>query len=73
MNSAKPRAMPGAGSTYIAEIVGGQADGEAFLRSLNECTPPDALADRVASMIDSRAKLRGFCRALQKKLERLPK
>ena len=51
-------------------IVGGQ-DGNRFIRGLRESyCEPDALATRLQEIADDAARTRGFCRALQKFMER---
>ena len=51
-------------------IVGGQ-DGNSFIRGLRESyCEPDALATRLLEIADDAATMRGFCRALQKYIER---
>ena len=51
-------------------IVGGQ-DGNSFIRGLRESyCEPDALATRLQEIADDAARTRGFCRALQKFIER---
>ena len=51
-------------------IVGGQ-EGNRFIRGLRESyCEPDALATRLQEIADDAATMRGFCRALQKFIER---
>lgn len=61
-------------STFISEIIAGQAEGDRFIRELDDCASPDALANRIIEIMASdgagNPKLRGFARACQKRLER---
>ena len=61
-------------SSYIASIIAGQQEGDAFLRSVNDCIHADALHGRIVAIVQSEGagsvKLIGFARAIQKKLER---
>jgi hypothetical protein len=56
------------GISYINDVVRGEHEGRAFLDALNQCSPPDLLLDQL-SAITSSARLRGFARILQKRLE----
>ena len=55
----------------IDETIAGQADGSRFVRDLRDgIAAPDAMFVRLQEIATDTAKLRGFCRALQKALER---
>lgn len=67
-DSTGPRSGP-----FIAAVIGGQAEGERFLRRLDCCSPPDALFAAIVAAFDehdpSQARLRGLCRAIEKALQ----
>ena len=55
----------------IDGIIAGQAAAEDFLIALRRnFLPPDALLNQIASMAPDRDRLKGFCRRLQKFIER---
>ena len=55
----------------VADTIAGQQDGDRFIRGLREIYyDPDALATRLQEIAGDAARLFGFCRALQKQLER---
>ena len=59
-------------NSSIGEIIAGQSEGDAFLRGLaDNCSVPDALFGRVSALATHPAKLQGFCRAIQKFVERV--
>jgi hypothetical protein len=62
-------------STFIADIVAGQAAGDRFLREVDGFSSPDALAIKLIEIMASdgpgNPQLRGFARAIQKRLERI--
>jgi hypothetical protein len=56
----------------IGEIIAGQSDGDAFLCGLaGNCSISDALFEKVLALATHPAKLKGFCRAIQKFVERV--
>ena len=70
-NSATPRKAAAAPFDSIADTIAGQQDGARFIRGLRESyCEPDALATRLQEIADDAATMRGFCRALQKFIER---
>ena len=55
----------------IADTIAGQQEGARFVRDLCDgISAPDALFMRLREIADDAAKMRGFCRALQKYIER---
>ena len=55
----------------IAAAIAGQQAGACFVRDLRDgMAAPDALCLRLRELAGDAARLRGFCRALQKQLER---
>ncbi len=55
----------------IAQTIVGVQEGNRFIRGLRESyCDPDALATRLQEIAGDAARTRGFCRALQKFLER---
>jgi hypothetical protein len=55
----------------IASTIGGQSEGERFIRDVRELpVAPDVLAIRIREMISEQCRFAGFCRALQKHIER---
>jgi hypothetical protein len=58
-------------TTFIMQVICGQADGDRFIRETHQCSPPDALANAIIEIMSSdgpgNPKLRGFCRMIQKK------
>jgi hypothetical protein len=57
-------------NTNIGEIIKGQEDASALIQDLvAECAVPDALFARVQELIPTLARLRGFCRVVQKQIE----
>ena len=55
----------------IAQTIVGGREGDQFIRALRESyREPDALATRLQEIADDAARTRGFCRALQKFIER---
>ncbi len=64
-----------ASHSFIADAIAGQSEAEKFLWDLNPCTAPDALAQELIKLASSddppTRRLHGFCRAIQKKFERL--
>ena len=55
----------------IAQTIVGGREGNQFIRALRESyREPDALAKRLQEIADDAARTRGFCRALQKFIER---
>ena len=60
-------------SNAIAQTIVGGQDGDQFIRALRESyREPDALATRLQEIAGNAARTRGFCRALQKYIERGP-
>ena len=56
----------------VADVVAGQQEGDRFLRDLLEFqAAPDALATRVSEISGDHSRLIGFCRAIQKFIERV--
>ena len=59
-------------SNSIEKAIIGQQQADEFIRELRtDYTLPDALFSRVQEMISSAARLRGFCRTLEKFIERV--
>ena len=57
----------------IADTIAGQRAGAQFVRDLCDgISAPDAMFIRLQEIAKAPAKLRGFCRALQKFIERRP-
>ena len=55
----------------VAQTILGQGEARHFLRDLRDgLAAPDALFMRLREIADDAAKMRGFCRALQKYIER---
>ena len=55
----------------IGDTIAGQQEGVRFMRELCDgIAAPDALCLRLREIADDAAKMRGFCRALQKYIER---
>ena len=68
-NSVKPRKV--APFDSIADTIAGQQEGSLFLRDLRTTfASPDALFLRLRENLGNAAKMRGFCRALQKFIEK---
>ena len=56
---------------FIAEVIEGQASGAQFIRELDETIcDPDRLFRKIMALNNSPAALQGFCRELQKFIER---
>ena len=71
-NSATPR-KAAAPFDSIADTIAGQQEGASFVRGLRDgVSAPDAMLIRLREIAGNAAKLRGFCRALQKFIERGP-
>lgn len=59
-------------SNSIDEAILGQQQANSFIRELRtDYAAPDALFSRVNALVSSSAQLRGFCRTLQKFIERV--
>lgn len=57
----------------IADTIAGQQEGSRFVRELCDgISAPDALLMRMRENLGNAAKMRGFCRALQKYIEQGP-
>ena len=70
-NSVKPRKA--APFDSIADTIAGQIEGSRFVRDLCAgVSAPDAMFMRLREIAGNAAKMRGFCRALQKYIERRP-
>lgn len=55
----------------IADTIAGQQEGSRFVRDLCDgVSAPDALLIRMRENLGNAAKMRGFCRAIQKYIER---
>ena len=55
----------------ISEAIAGQEEGRGFVRDLADgASVPDALFMRLRQIAGNAAKMRGFCRAVQKFVER---
>lgn len=55
----------------IDAAIQGQKEARAFILALqNGVSPPEEFAGRIAAMVGEAARFRGFCRAIQKYLER---
>lgn len=61
-------------STFISEAIAGQAEGDRFVRELDSFSSPEALTNKIIEIMASDSpgnpRLRGFARAIQKRLER---
>lgn len=69
-NSALPQ-RKGAALNAVDEIIAGQSEADRFIRAVAaESAMPDALFERLREFSSSQMWLRGFCRALQKQIER---
>lgn len=69
-NSVKPRKAAAAPFDSIADAIAGQQEGVRLVRDLRTTfASPDALLLRLRENLGNAAKMRGFCRALQKIIE----